>query len=99
VRDPFPPRPAAPAPQTSVVARLVDALFKFEPLFAMATKAAREKIVKRAEAIGIDWASTIAERERVDWAREAEAVVDPALAARLPEYWLVPFHAYKDGHK
>ena len=45
----------------------VEALFKFEPFFAAATKGARNMIVKRAEAIGIDWEGEMKELKSIDW--------------------------------
>lgn len=33
----------------------IDALFRFEPFFAYATEKARERIVLRADAIGVGW--------------------------------------------
>lgn len=59
-----------PGPQTSIVAKLVDMMFRFPPLFDLAAKGARSKIVKRAEQIGISWEDTIKQRKEVDWAAE-----------------------------
>ena len=45
----------------------IEALFSFEPFFKAATRAARSKIIKRAESIGIDWSGAMRDMEVVDW--------------------------------
>ena len=45
----------------------VEGLFRFKPFFEAATRNARSMIIKRAEAIGIDWNGTMRELQAEDW--------------------------------
>lgn len=60
----------------------VNALFNFEPFFALATKNARDMMVQRGSTIGVDWAQRISDLEGHDWevrvlAPESEATGPP----------------------
>jgi hypothetical protein len=50
-------------------------------------------IVKRGEAIGLDWEGTMAKRRQHNWPVELKAVVNNGVT--YPEYYTQPFHAYE----
>ena len=74
----------------------VEALFKFPPVFNLAAKGARKKIVDRGQLMGLDFAAEIEALKQVDWKKEMEDVVDSTVIT--PEYYKVPFHAYPNGN-
>ncbi|CAG9466395.1 unnamed protein product [Pedinophyceae sp. YPF-701] len=76
--------------EDTFTARAVSMLFKFPPLWEAARKKARQTIVDRAEAIGVDWHGQMRRLSAVDWEAEMAAVRDPALA--MPDYYTKPFH-------
>ena len=56
------------ANRTSVAAEIVGAILKFPPLWEAASKGAKEKMVKRAGELGIEWDSEVSElRSATDW--------------------------------
>ncbi|KAL6751927.1 S-adenosyl-L-methionine-dependent methyltransferase [Haematococcus lacustris] len=81
---------------SSTLMAMVEALFKFQPFFAMATKQARAMVVKRAESIGLDWDGAMKELEAQDWQARMKAVTQPGL--QYPAYYTQPFHAYPHGN-
>jgi hypothetical protein len=52
-------------------------------------------IISRGAAIGLDWASTLAELKQLDWDARLAEVTDPAVGSAYPKYYTQPFHAYK----
>jgi ubiquinone/menaquinone biosynthesis C-methylase UbiE len=74
----------------------VEALFKFPPVFKLAAKGARKKIVDRGQLMGLDFAAEIEALKQVDWEKEMATVVDSSIST--PNYYRVPFHAYPDGN-
>lgn len=74
----------------------VEALFKFPPIFSLAAKGARKKIVDRGKDMGLDFAAEIEALRQVDWAAEMAAATDPSVPT--PAYYKVPFHAYEKGN-
>ncbi|KAL4538267.1 hypothetical protein Ndes2526B_g03414 [Nannochloris sp. 'desiccata'] len=74
----------------------VEALFKFPPVFSLAAKGARKKIVDRGQLMGLDFASDIEALKQVDWDKEMAEVLDTTVST--PGYYKVPFHAYPDGN-
>lgn len=74
----------------------VEALFKFPPFFSMAAKNARSMIVKRAEALGLDWSGAMRDMQAQDWAARIKAVQNPSVT--YPSYYTQPFHAYTEGN-
>ncbi|GFH08815.1 methyltransf_25 domain-containing protein, partial [Haematococcus lacustris] len=81
---------------STMLMAMVEALFKFQPFFAMATKQARAMVVKRAESIGLDWDGAMKELEAQDWQARMKAVTQPSL--QYPAYYTQPFHAYPHGN-
>jgi SAM-dependent methyltransferase len=92
-----------PSPMTTTIAarpsltvRLVNGILAIQPLFALAKWQARDMMIKRAEAIGVQWRAEAKRLQARDWAAEFAAVNDPSLV--YPDYYLKPFHAYTEGN-
>ena len=56
---------------------------------------ARQKIVKRAEAVGLDFEGEVAKLRGVDWETRLQAAARPDV--QMPSYYTQPFHAYPEG--
>lgn len=70
--------------------KAIDALFGFEPFFDLSVRMAREKIVKRASLVGVNWAGAVDRmRRNMD---ELEAEYDRLLdrEVRTPRFALRP---------
>jgi len=52
-------------------------------------------IIQRSEAIGLDWAGTLAELQQQDWDTRIQEVTSSTLVDQYPSYYTQPFHAYK----
>lgn len=50
-------------------------------------------IVKRGEAIGLDWEGTMARMRQHNWEEELAAVMNKSIS--YPSYYTQPFHAYE----
>ncbi|GLC42713.1 hypothetical protein PLESTB_001130500 [Pleodorina starrii] len=74
----------------------VEALFKFPPFFNAAAKNARGMIMKRAEALGLDWEGAMRDMKAQDWEARLKAVTNPSVT--YPDYYTQPFHAYSQGN-
>eukprot|EP00890_Picochlorum_soloecismus_P005088 jgi/Picsp_1/5580/NSC_02939-R1_methyltransferase type 11 len=75
----------------------VEGLFSNPLIFKMASKAARAKIVKRGDALGLDFAAEIRSlQDAANWEEAIENARDPQV--HTPEYYKVPFHAYENGN-
>ena len=75
----------------------VEGMFSNPFIFKMASKAAREKIVKRGDVLGLDFAGEIRSlKDAVNWEKAIENARDPQV--QTPEYYKVPFHAYENGN-
>ena len=69
------------------------------PLWEAASKGAKEKMVKRAGALGIAWDDEIAAlRDAGDWDAMLRDATDPAVEATTPAYYKTSFHAYPEGN-
>ncbi|KAG2430699.1 hypothetical protein HYH02_013696 [Chlamydomonas schloesseri] len=89
--------PAAPGRQFNpLLMGTVEALFRFPPFFNAAAKNARGMIMKRAEALGLDWNSAMAELKAQDWEARMKEVTNPNIT--YPAYYTQPFHAYSQGN-
>ena len=87
------------ANRTSVAAEIVGAILKFPPLWEAASKGAKEKMVKRAGELGIEWDSEVSElRSATDWEQALKDATDPAVVENTPEYYKTSFHAYPEGN-
>lgn len=58
------------------------------------TPQARNMIIQRGAAIGLDWPATLAELQQLDWESRMQQATDP-LVGSYPDYYTQPFHAYK----
>ncbi|GIL77539.1 hypothetical protein Vretimale_2936 [Volvox reticuliferus] len=76
--------------------RAVEALFKFPPFSNAAAKIARGKIVKRAEALGLDWDGAMRKMKAQNWDARMKAAINPSVT--YPAYYTLPFHAYSQGN-
>lgn len=93
------PAGTSAANKTSVAAEIVGAILKFPPLWEAASKGAKEKMVKRAGALGIAWDDEIAAlRDAGDWDAMLRDATDPAVEATTPAYYKTSFHAYPEGN-
>ena len=89
-----PPQPTGAGSQLLV--KVVETLFGFPPLFRWASANARQKIVQRGEALGLDFAAEIERLRQVDWDAAVAAAADPQVV--FPDYYIAPFHAYPAGN-
>ena len=55
---------------------------------------ARNMIIQRGAAIGLDWPAALADLQKVDWEARMAQATDP-LVDTYPDYYTQPFHAYK----
>lgn len=80
--------------------RAIDALFAFEPFFDFATVKAREKIVKRADSLGVGWGDRVdSMRRSMDQLQaEYDGLLDTKVSDFTPEYYRAPFHCYPEGN-
>lgn len=81
-----------------VAQSLIEGVFAIKPLYNLAAKGARKKIVAQAEAIGVEW-----EERTANYAANADKLValkDKLSDSRItyPSYFLREFHAYKEGN-
>jgi len=90
--------------QTRLASRLVSGLLNIKPIFSVAKGRARKMMVQRASGIGLDWheeAQKLRSRDTEaafapEWEQTLAEVTDPDLV--FPDYYLKPFHAYKQGN-
>ena len=87
-----------------LASQLVNGVLAIKPLANLAKRQARSMIIKRAEAIGVDWRREVQQlRSRggeLDfdpaWEKDLEQIQNPDLT--YPDYYLKPFHAYEKGN-
>ena len=87
-----------------LASQLVNGILAIKPLANIAKRQARSMMIKRAEAIGVDWRREVQNlRSRggeldLDpaWERELEQIQDPNLT--YPDYYLKSFHTYEQGN-
>ena len=77
--------------------KAIDALFAFEPFFEFATVNAREKIVKRADSLGVGWGDRVdSMRRSMDQLQaEYDGLLDTKVCASVGFYvvWAKTFGA------
>jgi ubiquinone/menaquinone biosynthesis C-methylase UbiE len=76
--------------------RLVNGILAIKPLANLAKHQARQMMIKRAEAIGVQWTQEAAALRARDWTAEFNQVNNPSLV--YPDYYVRSFHAYKEGN-
>ena len=87
------------ANRTSVAAEIVGAILKFPPLWEAASKGAKEKMVKRAGELGIEWEAEVNQlRSAADWEQALKDATDPEVVENTPAYYKTSFHAYPEGN-
>ncbi|WP_299487827.1 class I SAM-dependent methyltransferase [Acaryochloris sp. IP29b_bin.137] len=83
---------------------LINGILAIKPLANFAKRQARSMMIKRAEAIGINWQEEVQYlRSRggelefdPTWERDLKQIQKPDLI--YPDYYLQPFHAYEQGN-
>ncbi|MCL6432798.1 MAG: class I SAM-dependent methyltransferase [Leptolyngbyaceae cyanobacterium HOT.MB2.61] len=85
---------ASPAP--NLASQLVNGILAIRPLANLAKNRARQMMIKRAEAIGVDWTKEVESLKSRDWSTELAAVQN--LNLKYPDYYVTSFHAYKEGN-
>jgi ubiquinone/menaquinone biosynthesis C-methylase UbiE len=76
--------------------RLINGILAIKPLANLAKHQARQMMIKRAEAIGVQWTQEAAALRARDWTVEFNQVNNPSLA--YPDYYVRSFHAYEEGN-
>jgi ubiquinone/menaquinone biosynthesis C-methylase UbiE len=76
--------------------RLVNGILAIKPLANLAKHQARQMMIKRAEAIGVQWTQEAAALRTRDWTAEFNQVNNPSLT--YPDYYVRSFHAYEEGN-
>ena len=87
-----------------LASQVVNGILAIKPLANLAKRQARSMIIKRAEAISVDWRREVQHlRSRggeLDfdpaWEKDLEQIQNPDLT--YPDYYLKPFHAYEQGN-
>ncbi|KAK9803742.1 hypothetical protein WJX73_010127 [Symbiochloris irregularis] len=92
---PSDPTQALP-PAEAFKLKVVEALFRIQPIFQLAANNARKKVFKRAESIGVDMNGQIEALKAIPWNDRLQQVTDPAV--QPPSYYTQPFHAYPQGN-
>ncbi len=78
------------------LSRLVNLLIRTKPLYAVMKQQARKVLIKTAEKNGVPWRQNCKVLDTDDTKQYLAQVTDPAI--RYPDYYQVPFHAYKQGN-
>jgi ubiquinone/menaquinone biosynthesis C-methylase UbiE len=80
----------------SLASRLINTLLAIKPVANLAKQRARQMMIQRAEAIGVDWIKEVATLQERDWSADLASVQNPDL--KYPEYYVTSFHAYAEGN-
>jgi len=76
--------------------RLVNALIKTRPIYALMARQARQVMIKTAEKKGIPWREQVRALDTPEIRALAERLRNPDVV--YPDYYRVPFHAYAEGN-
>ena len=87
-----------------LASQVVNGILAIKPLANLAKHQARSMMIKRAEAIGVDWRREVKHlRSRggeldfdPEWEKDLEQILNPDLT--YPDYYLQSFHAYAEGN-
>ncbi|MGL5939308.1 MAG: class I SAM-dependent methyltransferase [Waterburya sp.] len=85
-----------PQPKIGLASRLVNGVLAIKPLADFAKTRAREKMIKRAESIGVPWRDNAKQLSDRNWEEELATVQNPDL--QYPDYYTTSFHAYEEGN-
>ena len=77
-------------------AKLVNGLISIKPLWNAAKWQARNRMIKRAETLGVPWRETVQEFQSLDLQHHWDSICNPNLC--YPEYYQASFHGYDEGH-
>lgn len=80
----------------NVAARLVNSILAIPPVYNLAKHQARQMMIKRSNAIGVDWMEEVAALKTRDWQRDLAAIENQSLT--YPNYYVTSFHAYTEGN-
>lgn len=83
-------------PRIGITSRLVKIFLSIKPLANFAKTRARQKMIKRAEAIGVPWRENVKQLGSHNWDSDLAAIQNPNL--NYPDYYTVSFHAYDEGN-
>ena len=100
---------SAPSPNPLSV-RIVNGLLAIKPLYAVAKRQARQRMIRRAESMGVAWRDRAAALQReigpqatgtgsglsASWQQRWNRLIDGHL--QYPDYYQSPFHAYERGN-
>jgi ubiquinone/menaquinone biosynthesis C-methylase UbiE len=86
----------ATAPFPSIASRLVNTALSISPIYHLAKRQARQMMIQRSHAIGVNWMEEVATLKARNWQSDLEAVQNPALV--YPKYYVTSFHAYTEGN-
>ncbi|MFM7448954.1 MAG: class I SAM-dependent methyltransferase [Leptolyngbyaceae cyanobacterium] len=79
-----------------LLSQVVNRLIQTEPLYELMRYQARRVLIKTAEKNGIPWRQTVTAWQASDVQQQLPALCNQAIV--YPEYYKVPFHAYKEGN-
>ena len=84
--------------KVKAVDRVIEGIFNIKPLFNIAAKQARSKMVERGSQIGVNWSTYREDLEsNMDkLMKDYDHLNQPNLV--YPDYYLKPFHAYDEGN-
>ena len=79
-----------------LLSRFVNLLIQTKPIYSLMKYQARKMMIGTAEKNGIPWRQRTQELETSVAEQQLTEIADPDLV--YPDYYKVPFHAYKQGH-
>lgn len=96
--DSWSPEPSKRSWKNLLIEGVVGSVFKVRPLFKIASRGARKKIIDRAKLIDVDWDKNTAELNR--HINDLQVLYEnfESKSLQYPSYYLKPFHAYDDGN-
>ncbi|MGB5631817.1 MAG: methyltransferase domain-containing protein [Waterburya sp.] len=83
-------------PRIGITSRLVKIFLSIKPLANFAKTRARQRMIKRAEAIGVPWQENVKQLGNHNWDSNLAAIQNPNLS--YPDYYTTSFHAYDEGN-
>ena len=90
------PTAAPTVARPNLSSQVIHALLSVRPIWLIARRQARTRMIRRAERLGIPWTARVEELRQMDWEPHWDSVVDPSLA--YPANYKASFHGYDAGH-
>ncbi len=81
---------------SDLLSRFVNILIKTKPIYAVMKSQARQVLIKTAEKKGVPWRKNYLELEKSAAQSLFNEINNPDII--YPDYYQVPFHAYKEGN-